>query len=62
MTARELKDQVVEVTGLKFHVLQALDFGEEYSLVGYWMDGDKEPDPPHIQQVIVPVDLITLIP
>lgn len=54
----ELSDQVVVITGQKFHVLKAFDLGDEWSLVGHWLDGDKEPEVPHIQHVMVPPALI----
>ena len=58
MNPSELSDQVVLITGQKFRVTKAFDLGDEWSLVGYWLDGDKEPEVPHIQHVMVPPALI----
>ena len=61
MTTAELNGQVVLVTGLKFKCLKAFDYGNgDYGLMGFWLQGDDlEPETPKIEQVIVPVQLIS---
>ena len=58
MTAAGLKDQVVIVLGETYHVLQAQDLGDEWSLVCYEMPGGVEPDVPIIQHLMVPPGVI----
>lgn len=53
MTPESLKGKVVEVLHARFHVIRAMNLdGEEWSLVGYWLVGNEEPEMPHIQHVM----------
>lgn len=58
MKTEDLKHQIVTITGQRFKVINALDLGDEWSLVGYWLTGEEEPEIPHVQHVMVPPELI----
>lgn len=62
MKPEDLTHRVVEILNGKFHVIKAHNLdGVDWSLVGYWLDGDQEPETPHIQHMLAPPDFIKLV-
>jgi hypothetical protein len=57
----DIANKIVEITGRKFKVINALELNTEWSLVGYWLNGNDEPEIPHVQHVLVTPDLIELL-
>lgn len=59
MKPEDLTDQVVEVLRARFHVIKAQVWDDnDWSLVGYWLNENQEPETPHIQHVVVSPEFI----
>lgn len=52
----EFKEKVIKLGADEFKVLHAIDLKEDWSFIGYWLQGAT--NPPKMEHVLVPKEIL----